>query len=1035
MGRVGFFARIMLKTFTGGVEGLASRTAWTYLGAGVAWILVTDLASAWVVAAPPSNLWVNVGKGLLFVAASSLLIYGLLRRSVEREVGAIQKSLTALVESERQTRQLNRTLAAITSAKTVVLRSRSEPALLQGFCDAMVRASGHRLIWVGLVSEPGAEIRVFARAGEEKGYLDEIVSGAALEGAGFGPSEAAVRAGRACIWHEGTEAEGVVEWRLRASRAGIRSVMALPLQTEDRVVGVLTLCSVEPHRFDEQEVNLLESVAADLAYAISVLRQAMALAATEATLARERHLRESIMAHSTALVYVADLEDRILYANPEFDRAVGSPLGGSVGRLRSEILPAEVASQHFANDREVARSGQPIRVEEMNDEPNGRQVYFTIKFPMRDETGRIVAVGGISTNVTESKRTETALQLHTAMVQNVNEGINLCRAKDGIILQTNPQFDLLFGYGPGELIGRPISVLNAPGEVAPERTVAMIIEALDRDGRWQGEVQNIRKDGVRFWSRATVSVFDHEQHGKVWVSAQHDITARRNAEAQLELQSAALSAAANVIVITDPAGAIEWVNAAFTRVTGYTAEEVRGMNPSLLSSGNQPAEFYQNMWRTILDGRVWHGEFHNRRKDGTNFEEDATITPLRDAGGRITHFIAIKQDITEKKALERRFLRAQRMESIGMLAGGIAHDLNNVLAPMLMGTQLLKMVVKDPMVVQQLVRMEACALRGGEIVKQVLTFARGVEGERVPVQPKHIVKEVLQMARETFPRNVQILQELPKNCWQVLGDPTQLHQVLLNLCVNARDAMPGGGALTVSTRNVEVEENLASKHPGASCGPHVVLSVRDEGTGIPADVMDHIFEPFFTTKPLGSGTGLGLSTVSGIAQSHGGFITVESRVNEGTTFDVYFPAIQESETTAASKEISDVPVGHGQLILAVDDERSILDVMRVLLERHGYRVITAQDGRTGLGLLSQNLGEVKLMITDALMPVMDGLELIRRVRDQDPQLPVIVVTGALSIAGQGDRAEQIRAMGVRHMITKPYSIELLLRAIHSELNR
>jgi len=1025
----------MSTTFTGGVEGLPSRIARTYLGAGVSWILFTDLASAWFVNAPPSNLWVNVGKGLLFVAASSLLIYGLLRRSVEREEAAIQKSLAALVESERQTNQLNRTLAAITSAKTVVLRSRSEPALLQGFCDAMLRASGHRLIWVGLVKEPGTVIVVSAKAGDEQGYLDEIELGGALKGAGFGPSEAAARAGRPCIWQEGTEAEGVEEWKLRASRAGLRSVMALPLRTEEGVVGVLTLCSVESNRFDEHEVNLLESLAGDLAYAMSVLRQAVALAASEATLARERYLRESIMAHSMALVYVADLEDRILYANPEFDRAVGNPLGGSVGRLRSEMLPSEVASQHFANDQEVVRSGQPSRFEEINDEPSGRQIYFTIKFPMRDHLGKTFAVGGISTNITETKRTQNSLQLHAAMIQNVDEAINLCRARDGVILQTNPQFDTLFGYRAGELIGRPISLLNAPGQMTPEGTVTMIVDAVNRDGRWQGEVENIRKDGVRFWSRATVSVFEHEHHGRVWVSAQHDITARRNAEAQIELQSAALSAAANVIIITDPRGAIEWVNPAFTRVTGYTQEEVMGKNPGLLSSGEQPAEFYETMWETILDGRVWHVEFHNRRKDGTVLEEDATITPVRDVRGNITHFIAIMQDITERKALERRYLRAQRMESIGLLAGGIAHDLNNILAPVLMGTQLLRMVVKDPMVTQQLERMELSALRGADVVKQVLTFARGVDGERIPLQPQHLVKEIVDMVRETFPRYLRVREDLPKDLWQIVGDPTQIHQVLLNLCVNARDAMPEGGALTVSARNCDVDASLVSKHPGASCGPHVVLRVGDEGTGIPSEVMDHIFEPFFTTKPLGSGTGLGLSTVSGIARSHGGFITVESRVNEGSTFDVYFPAIREVKDVSVPTRSTEVCSGRGELVLVVDDERPILELMRVTLAGHGYRVITAHDGRTGLELLSQNLGEIKLMITDALMPVMDGLELIRRVRSLAPRVPVIVITGVLSVVGQADRAAQIRALGVRQILTKPCSIELLLRTVHSELNR
>lgn len=503
---------------------------------------------------------------------------------------------------------------------------------------------------------------------------------------------------------------------------------------------------------------------------------------------------------------------------------------------------------------------------------------------------------------------------------------------------------------------------------------------------------------------------------------------------QLELQGAALAAAANVIVITDPQGTIEWVNDAFTRDTGYSREEAVGENPRVLKSGHHPPEFYQQMWQTISAGEVWHGEIRNLRKDGTPFDEDVTITPVKDAAGRIAHYIAIKQDITEKKHLEKQFLRAQRLEGIGLLAGGIAHDLNNVLAPILMGADMLKMLTEDAAMKDQLDSIAQSAQRGAGIVKQVLTFARGIEGERVSIQPKHIIKEMVRLAGETFPPNLDLRTDLPADLWPVVGDPTQLHQVLLNLSVNARDAMPDGGDLNFSARNVQVDELMARDHPGAKPGPHVVLRLQDNGLGIPSEVIERIFEPFFTTKELGKGTGLGLSTVLGIVRSHGGFVTVESQLGKGTAFEVYLPATPEGAVPAPAVQADPIPLGAGETVLVVDDEADIVQVTRIMLERHGYRVLTATDGTVALTELSQHLAEVKVIITDILMPFMDGLQLIRAVRRLSPGVKIIAARGALGLPGQRDRTADVLAMGVKHILHKPFPAEQLLRTVHDELH-
>jgi len=526
------------------------------------------------------------------------------------------------------------------------------------------------------------------------------------------------------------------------------------------------------------------------------------------------------------------------------------------------------------------------------------------------------------------------------------------------------------------------------------------------------------------------------QRGENWhlLALITDRSEQLKATAQLELQAAALAAAANVIVITDPQGEIEWVNDAFTRVTGFSRAEALGKNPRILKSGHHSREFYRQMWQTISAGKVWHGEISNLRKDGTPFEADVTITPVKNAAGQIAHYISIKQDITDKKHLEKLFLRAQRLEGIGLLAGGIAHDLNNVLAPILMGADELKMMTEDAAVQHQLDSIAQSAQRGAGIVKQVLTFARGIEGERVSLQPKHIIKEMVRLARETFPPNLHVQTNVPADLWPVLGDPTQLHQVLLNLSVNARDAMPDGGELNFSARNAQVDPLLAQSYPGAKPGPHVVMRVQDNGMGIPPEVMERIFEPFFTTKELGKGTGLGLSTALGIVRSHGGFVTVESTARKGAAFEVYLPATPEGVVPAPAVQAAPLPLAAGETVLVVDDEADIVQVTCTMLERHGYRVLTATDGTVALLELSRHLGEVKVMVTDILMPFMDGVQLVRAVRRLSPDVKIIAASGALGLPGQRDRTEEVLAMGVKHILHKPFPVEQLLRTVHDVLH-
>ncbi|MBU6399707.1 MAG: response regulator, partial [Verrucomicrobia bacterium] len=501
------------------------------------------------------------------------------------------------------------------------------------------------------------------------------------------------------------------------------------------------------------------------------------------------------------------------------------------------------------------------------------------------------------------------------------------------------------------------------------------------------------------------------------------------AEQQLRQLSVAVEQSPMSIVITDPQGAIEYVNPNFVELTGYTPAEVLGRNSRLLQSGQTPPETYRQMWAALSAGHVWRGEFCNKKKNGEFYSELAVISPVRDEAGQTTHFLAIKEDVTERKTLEARFLRAQRLESIGTLASGVAHDLNNILAPIQMATQLLREEHDEGERRRILDTIDASAQRGATIVKQVLTFARGVEGERVLLQPRHLVREILKIAQATFPKNIMFASQNPKDLWAVTGDATQLHQVLLNLCLNARDAMPNGGTLSVRAENLAADASFVAMTPEARIGQYVVLQVADTGIGIPATVLDRIFDPFFTTKPVGRGTGLGLSTVLGIVKSHGGFLTVSSQVDHGTTFKVFLPATSTRPPPTAGTITALGRRGQGELVLVADDEPAIRDVTVRMLEQSGYTSLSAADGTEALALYSQHRTAVKVVVTDILMPEMDGPALARILRRMAPDLPIIASTGL----GQSDKVEELRELGVKWFLAKPYTAAKLLETLQKVL--
>lgn len=408
--------------------------------------------------------------------------------------------------------------------------------------------------------------------------------------------------------------------------------------------------------------------------------------------------------------------------------------------------------------------------------------------------------------------------------------------------------------------------------------------------------------------------------------------------------------------------------------------------------------------------------------------ENLEVTYVPDLNGdEVMGTYVLIQNVTERKQLERQLLRSQRMESLGTLASGIAHDLNNVLTPILISVQLLAMKHQDKQSQQWLELLENNTKRGADLIRQVMLFVRGMEGNHILIQPAHLITQIKQMVEETFPKSISISTEIGSDLWAVSGDETQLHQVLVNLCVNARDAMPNGGLLKLSVQNLVVDASYAQTHIDAKIGSYVLLTVSDTGTGISSQVIDRIFEPFFTTKEFGQGTGLGLSTAIGIIKSHGGFITVSSTLNQGTKFKVFLPAIVPPTTT--SEEDLEFPAGNGETILIVDDEAAIREITQNSLEAYGYQTLTASNGMEAVSLYMQHPQEINVVMIDMMMPTMDGPMAIRTLKAINPQVKIVAVSGLIT----GDKLSELTGGDVHAFLTKPFTAKDLLMTLNQVL--
>ena len=579
-----------------------------------------------------------------------------------------------------------------------------------------------------------------------------------------------------------------------------------------------------------------------------------------------------------------------------------------------------------------------------------------------------------------------------------------------------------YGYTREEFLAMTMDQMAAPEELPSDPANEAAREEHGASTAWR----HIAKDGSVLHVESTWHEISFDGRDAVLVLS-IDRTAQRNAEERNREQAKLLNLASDAIIVRDLDQRLLFWSQGAARLYGWTAEEAVGAKTVELFVGDKLR--FMEAEVDLLRKGLWSGPLTHRNKDGREVIVNSRWTLVRDEAGAPQSVLVIDTDITETRKLESQFLRAQRLESIGTLASGIAHDLNNILSPILMATSILRRDLSDPDDEKMLNIIEGSAERGAGIVKQVLTFARGVEGERVLLQPKHLLGELAKIMSQTFPRNIDIQTQFPTDLWTVTGDATQIHQVLLNLCVNARDAMAEGGTLTLAGENVDVDAHFASTNPGAQLGAHVVFRVSDTGMGMKPETMERIFDPFFTTKEVGKGTGLGLATVIGIVKSHGGFLNLQSEVGVGTTFRVFLPATRDAQVEAGREELGPVAAGRDQLVLVVDDEAAIREALVRTLKANGYQAYTAEDGTDALALYFQRRKEIAVVLTDLSMGGMDGIELTRALRKLNPDVRVIASSGHF----QKENMTILSGLGVKHFLDKPYSADKLLRALSDAL--
>jgi len=740
-------------------------------------------------------------------------------------------------------------------------------------------------------------------------------------------------------------------------------------------------------------------------------------------------------------LYRATPDGRLTDANDAFVALLGYPGRDSMLRTAVETLQAD--PQTYRRQGSPPESTGPLRRLEVQLRRHDGTTFWGREstWALRDESGATCGYEGLVEDITEYKQAEgigrareesaeKALQAsevrYRRLFEAARDGILILDAATAEIVDVNPFLCTLLGLPREQILGRKLWDIGSFRDVKACRSA--FAELQDKEYvRYEDlplETAHGRRVDVEF-----VSNVYHVNGDRVIQCNVRDITERKRAEGERAHLSRAVEQAGECILITDPQADIVYVNPAFERLSGYTRDEVLGRNPKILKSGLQDAGFYRDLWEVLARGDIWAGRLVNRRKDGSLVEQEGTISPVRDGAGRLTSYVAVTRDVTLEKRLEQQLSQAQKMEAVGRLAGGVAHDFNNVLGVITGYSEIVlkRLPVDDPLR-DKLEQILKAADRAARLTHQLLAFSR-----KQVLQPRVVdlnvsVSDMETMVRRLIGEDIELVTALHVELGRVRADPGQVEQVILNLVVNARDAMPEGGLLTIRTRHADVSA-ASSPSPALAAGRYVVLAVSDTGSGMDAQTQAHIFEPFFTTKGIGKGTGLGLATVYGIVRQSDGDVLVDSQLGMGTTFEAYLPRV-DAELALAPEERPLRARRGNETVLLVEDESMLREVLRETLEDNGYRVLVARDGAEALQAADGHSGPIALLITDVIMPGFSGLKVVERIMPTRPGMKVLYISG---YSDESVLQHGMVAPG-RAFLSKPFTSDVFLHELRGLLD-
>jgi len=963
-----------------------------------------------------------------------------------------------------------RQLEALVALTRAVSSGHEEGALLRELMETASRTVEVERASIWLLTEDGGAIvcrDLFERS------CGRHLHGQRIEGSLYPGYFEALRATDVIAAHDAAEDPRTREFASTyLAPLGITSMLDAPLVVMGELAGVLCLEHVGPARqwsYPEQ------------GFAVSVANLAGLLLAHGARARSEERFRE-LAEHIDEVFYNYDpVHERLLYVNEAFERMWGRPLeAASRGPLAllDAVHPEDRAEAEGALERQLA--GAETSTDFRVVRPDGGIRWLSERaVPILDADGRVTRVVGTVRDVTEVKRHERVQAWESRVLEAISSGAALARVLDLVvvgaeeflegavasIMLVDPQGKrLVHGSAPNlpesysvAVDGAPIGPAVGSCGTAAHRGEAVIVTDIETDPLWAEYRGVAAAHGLRAcWSapvrdatgevRATFGVYYREPRAPqpyelqliertarvVAIALDRDRHERELRASEERFRSIVQNAATGIAVV-DLDGRFTESNAAFRRTLDYSEGELRYLDLGSVTHLEDRARVGDLLRDLFVGAREsFVSEARLRARGGDTVWARMSGAAQRDPTGHCVRAVLVAEDVTDRKRLERHVLRAQRLESVGTLAGGIAHDINNALAPILTSIGLLRLELAAPRRHEILDTIEASARRGAQMVRRIMAFAGGEEGERGPLHLASVVEDVARVVRDTFPRRLELAVHLPAEAWVLHADPTQLHQLIRSLCVNARDAMPRGGRLTLTVDNVHLDALSSGLIQASQAGPHVKLTVEDTGTGIPPELQDRVFDPFFTTREVGEGAGLGLSTAASIARSHGGFLTLDSAPGRGTRVEVYLPAELPTDLgeVAVAESQEGPPRGRGELILVVEDEDAVRAVVVQTLARFGYRTLEAANGADAVALFAQRRDEVDLVLTDMAMPILDGPSTIRILRSLQPGLTIVASSGR----GASEHRLELAAQGVVHFVSKPCTLRTLLSTLRRALD-